>query len=351
MRKTRLFFILIALVTFASCSKDNTETDIPEIQDPISNLDGPIAKPTTGYGSDGTYIVSKTSFENPLFANKNVEIFHPMDVTTSNPTIFYAHPFGGNKSANYDGLFNFLSSKGYVVVYVPYPTIGATVEERYNTLWAGFEKAVTDYPELIDTTKVGFVGFSFGGGASFGLAHKGFVEKGWGENGRFIFAMAQWYSYQLTDIQLISFPENTKLITQVYEDDDINDHRMAIDIFNSINISTSEKDFIMIESDEIDGYQFTTEHALSETSDKFDAYDYYGIYRILDALIDYSFNGNLNAKDIALGGGSSAQVTMPKHGTETLTPLSVTDNPMPIHDQSFYQFPCADDANPRSICN
>ncbi len=62
------------------------------------------------------------------------------------------------------------------------------------------------------------------------------AKNNWGENRRLLFSLATWYSYELTQAQLQSFPSNTKLIMQVYDDDNVNDHRMAIGIFNNIYI-------------------------------------------------------------------------------------------------------------------
>ncbi|WP_194150813.1 hypothetical protein [Flavobacterium pectinovorum] len=104
------------------------------------------------------------------------------------------------------------------------------------------------------------MGHSFGAGTSFALAQRGFIDQGWGENGHFIFAMAQWYSYQITQEELESFPENTKLITQVYDDDVTNDHRLAINIFKNINIPNSEKDFILIKKSVLPTFTYTAEH-------------------------------------------------------------------------------------------
>lgn len=327
----------------ASCSDDSSPE--PVVDD---DLAGPISRPQSGYGSDGTNTVAKISFASPLYKGKNVEIFYPQGITSPKPTIFFSHPFGGEESAYNMGLYEFIAKKGYVIVFAPYPTVGATVDERYNTLWESFSQAVADHKDIIDTTKVAFVGHSFGGGASFGLGHKGFVKRGWGANGRFIFAMAQWYAHQLTDEQLKSFPANTKLISQIYDDDDTNDHRLAIDIFKNINIADSEKDFILIKKSVLPTYTYVADHVLPNTRSAYDAYDYYGVYRLLDAMIDYSFNGNANAKKIALGNGFKEQVTMPSYNGQALEPLVVTDNPSAAYPQSKYQFPCNNaDNNPR----
>ncbi|MDJ1471471.1 hypothetical protein [Xanthocytophaga flava] len=340
----RLLTLLLILLFTVSCSKDDDVTGTPYVDD---DLAGPISRPSSGYGADGSYTVAKVSFASPLYSGKMVDIFYPQGITSPRPVIFYSHPFGGESSEYNIGLFNFIAKKGYVVVFAPYPTTGASVDERYNTLWESFTKAVKDYPNLIDTKKVGFMGHSFGGGASFALAYKGFVGQGWGENGRFIFSMAQWYSYQITTQQLQSFPSNTKLISQIYDDDDTNDHRLAIDMFKHINIADSEKDFILIRKSVVGGYTYVADHVLPNTRSAFDAYDYYGIYRLLDAMIDYSFNNNAAAKTVALGNGSKEQVTMPSYNGQSLAPLEVTDTPTPQYPQNKYEFPCNSSTNPR----
>jgi hypothetical protein len=338
----RLIAIVFSFFLLA-CSADKTSDPAPADDD----LGGPIARPASGYGSDGNYTVAKVSFASPTYSGKMVDIFYPQGITSPKPVIFFLHPYGGESSEYNIGLFNFVAKKGYVIVFAPYPTFGVSIDDRYNTLWQSFKKAATDYPNLIDTKKVGFMGHSFGGGASFGLAYKAFTDEGWGADGRFIFAMAQWYSYQITPAQLSSFPSNTKLITQVYDDDVTNDHRMAIDLFKNINITTTEKDFILIKAGQIGDYNYIADHVLPNSRSAYDAYDYYGVYRLLDAMMDYSFNGNAAAKNVALGNGSAEQVTMPGYNGQTLPPLVVTDTPTPLYPQSKYQFQCSSTDNPR----
>lgn len=303
-----------------------------------------IPKPVSGYGADGTHTVGVISFVNPNFTSKNIEIYYPSDIQTPVPTIFYSHAYGGNISDNISGMLNFVAMKGYAIVFVPYQTLGVTVEDRYANLLNGFRMAARNYPAVIDTTRVGFMGHSFGGGASFGLAHQCFTENNWGSNGRFIYALAQWYSYQLDDHALSSFPADTKVLVEVFDDDTTNDHRMAIDVFNHINISAAEKDYILLKSDTINGYVYSAEHNVPSTSVAFDAYDYYAYYRFIDALADYAFHGSAAGKLTALGNGSVEQVTMPGG----LKPLVQTDTPFTSYPESKYTFPCSSSDNPRS---
>lgn len=227
-------------------------------------------------------------------------------------------------------------------MFVPYQTIGVTVPDRYSNLLNGFIKAAHDYPNIIDTTKVGFVGHSFGGGAVFANSYYCFTTLNWGTSGRFIFSMAQWYSYNISQSELQSFPTDVKLLTLVYEDDTTNDQRMANDIFNTINIPTSEKDYLRVKSDTIGGYGYIANHTVPNNS-PFDALDYYAYYRLLDAMCDYVFNGSLIGKDVALGNGSANQISMPGG----MHNLIYSETPTFANAQSTYEFPCSSSENPR----
>ncbi|HRG20053.1 MAG TPA: T9SS type A sorting domain-containing protein [Saprospiraceae bacterium] len=302
-------------------------------------------KPTSGYGSDGSYTVDKLEYDHPYFSGETIEVFYPKEKPGKVPTIFFCHGFGGVNSLYINGMIQFLAKKGYALVYVPYPTTGVSIEERYDILREGFRHAARKYPQIIDTTKVGFMGHSFGGGAMFGVSHACFTQNNWGSAGRFLFSLAPWYSYQLSPEQLNSFPANTQLIMHVYEEDVLNDHRMAIDIFNNINIPKENKDYIYVQPDTINGTVYPAGHNLPGTYEVYDAMDYYAFYRLLDAMCDYVFNGNTEAKKTALGNGSAEQVTMPGN----LKPLLQSDEPGPLFDQSFYEFPCDAILNPRRM--
>ena len=300
-------------------------------------------KPSSGYGADGSYPVEVISFPSPGFSGETVEIFYPGGVTHPVPTLFFAHGFGGTFSNYVGGMLRFVAQKGYAIVFAPYPTTGVSIVERYNILLAGFQQAARTYPNIIDTTQVGFMGHSFGGGAMFGLSYRCFTEHNWGSNGRLLFSLAPWYAYELTQAQLQSFPPDTKLIMQVYDDDNVNDHRMAIDLFNNINISADEKDFILVKSDTLQGYIYAADHAVPGTYQVFDALDYYAFYRLLDALCDYTFHKNPAGKTVALGNGSAAQISMPVG----LKPLLQTDSPTAAYPEDKYGFPCGGALNPR----
>jgi len=302
---------------------------------------GPIPKPTSGYGADGSYTIATQSFANPNFSGHDIVIYYPAGITSPVPTIFYSHAFGGNNPDNISGFLNFVAKKGYAIVFVPYQILGG-IQPKYTNLLEGFIKAAHDYPNIIDTTKVGFVGHSFGGGAVFANAYHCFTKRNWGQSGRFIIAMAQWYSYNISQTELQLFPNDVKLLTIVYEDDVINDHRMANDIFNTINIPASEKDYLRVKSDTINGYVYIADHVVPNNS-AYNALDYYAYYRLFDAMCDFVFNGSMAGKDVALGNGSTSQISMPGG----LHNLIHSEAPTFANAQSTYQYPCSSSDNPR----
>ncbi len=337
MKTTSLLKAFFLILLLSACT-DSKETTDPTNEETSDDLAGPISRPSSGYGADGSYTVAQIESPNAEYPGTKVTVFYPAGTTTPRPTIFYSHPYGGESKEYNIGLFNFIAKKGYAVVFVPYATSDVSIDHRYLTLWKGFTQAAEAYPQIIDTTRAGFMGHSFGGGASIGLAYKAFTERNWGRNGRFLFTMAPWYSYQITQEQLLNFPSDTKFITQVYDEDVVNDHRMAIDIYKNIHIPDSEKDFYYFKSSTVAGYKYNTDHSLPNTRTAFDAYDYYGIYRLLDALMDYTFNNSQAGKNVALGNGSIEQTTMPAYNGQWMAPLEVTDNPVPKYIQGKYAF-------------
>lgn len=268
---------------------------------------------TSGYGANGSFTIAHDSFPNPVWPVREVEVFRPAEARAPVPVIFFAPGFSKTSTDVYSALIRHIVSRGYALVFVPYQVVSGdpTLHElRYATLFAGFEAAVKRFPQSLDARRVGFMGHSYGAGAVPALARKGITENGWGSEGVFLFPMAPWYYFNLNLRQFISFPAHAKMIMQVYEGDDLCDHRIAKEIFDRIGIPGSEKDFVMLMSEERMGYRLGAEHGSmygGDGSEKVDALDYFGIWRLFDALADYTFNGSEAGKGIALGNGSREQ--------------------------------------------
>lgn len=314
---------------------------------------GPIAPITSGYGALGVHSVAVKKLANPSFA-RDVCVYHSTAGTAA-PVLFLFHGFSAPSAEPYMSLIEFAVSKGYTVVYPLYFSDGRAVTENYTVMSTGLEAAIASFPELMDLTKVGYLGHSYGGGAVPFLAHDGVVNRGRGTTGNFLFQLAPWYTFDMPNAKLTTFPGNTKFITQVYENDEVTDHRMAEDIFNNINVATAEKDFQLLytETDPTSGYRFEASHYTPNkvtltVSSALDGHDFYGVFRQLDALADYSWNGTAAGKTTALGDGGTTQTFMGQYanGAEARR-MYAGDTPLILKPSSFYSSPFSDPRNPR----
>lgn len=325
----------------------------------VNTFQGPLPRITSGFGADGTFAVDTLRFpatgweSAQMQTQQNVLVFVPRGITAPRPALMFAHGYGGFDVRFYGELLRHIATRGYVAVFVPYP-LTLNFPALYKTLDSGFVEAVRRYPQFIDSSRVGFMGHSFGGGAIPSIAYKAYTERSWGRNGKFLFPMAPWYALETTAEMTRTFPPDTKLIMQIYRDDRTNDHRLAIEMFRNINIPPAEKDFITILPDTVNGYIFAAGHGLCNTANStannssFDGYDVYGVFRLADALMDYTFTpSNAAAKNVALGNGSAEQVFMGIVGNRAMKPLRVSDAPVPDPLAPVAQFACANDVNIR----
>lgn len=301
-----------------------------------------------GYGADGPYAVKQQTVKNPEWRRKSVSVFFPVGVEGKAPVIFFSHGFGQmDVETGYPKLIEHIVSRGYILVYAPYPRLGRP-DRFYRILWGGFEAAVDEYGSRMDLSRVGFVGHSFGGGATPAMAYKGLVELGWGAKGALIYSMAPWYAYEIDDTRLARLPSHTKVVFQVYDQDKVNDERMALDLFNRIKVP--EKEFVVLRSEDRDGCRFVADHELPGHGVSH-VLKYYGVYRLFDALADYSFEGRREGAKLVFGseGGKSAPVFMGKwpDGRPYAEAASYRAAPEPIHPESFYRNPWGDKKNAR----
>lgn len=260
------------------------------------------------YGGAGQYTVTRQSITHPdTNVPGPVSVYVPSNATTANrvPVIFFAHGFGGNDYLYYDELLRQLAGNGYIVVFAPYtPNLFATHPTRYQQMWSGFQLAVDQYDNLMDMTRVGFAGHSYGAGAVPELTRRG-VAAGWGSNGLFMFVMAAWYSWGSSYDQI---PATTKLVVQVYWDDATNQHLISQnDIWNRLP-QIQERRWQVIRAARTTCVM-NAGHGVPVTGNTGDAsgaglingQDYWGVWRRIHALADYTFTGNLAARPIAFG--------------------------------------------------
>jgi acetyl esterase/lipase len=308
----------------------------------------------SGYGAAGPYKMAVDSFLNPAYDRRPVYLFRPDGAQAPAPVVFFAHDFGSPDPEEYHGLIAHLTSRGMVVVFPPVPPITFTRDQllKRRMVYVGFEEACERFDTLIDTTRVGFVGHGFGGGTLPSVARSLIGEKGWGAKGAFLYIMAPWYSYWIDQRQMRAFPPHATMIVQVFEEDDRNSPRIALDIFDNLGIPESEKAFLIMYGDSRGGCRLRANHLTPLSREGFggedNVLDEYGIHRMIDALADYSFNDSPEGRRVALGDSSARELTMGRWNDGiAIRRMIATDNPEPYLPHGIYLNPWLSRRNPR----
>ncbi len=303
-------------------------------------ITGPVPPITSGYGAPGPFSIRTDTIVNPAWLLKPTYVMLPVKEHETIPSgkfpvVFFAHGYALSDPAVYNMLLEHIVSRGAVVVFTSHRMAVRVpgLPGNYEVIYTGFKEAMKKYGQFIDSTRIGFVGHSFGAGAIPSIAYRTINENGWGKKSAFLFLMAPWYFFDLDKAKLDSYPRHVKMIVQVYENDRTNDPAIAIDLFNKIGIPDSNKNFITVFSDTGDSYTFQADHHLPKSSvdedGENDAYDYYAVMRLVDALFDYSMNENPAAYKVALGRGSPEQIYMGKwYDGRPVKPLSVKIKPV-----------------------
>jgi pimeloyl-ACP methyl ester carboxylesterase len=302
----------------------------------VPNCDAEIPPLASGYGTGGSYTFEMQSVDNAGM-DKPVLVFLPQGAAGKRPVIFFSHGYGPNYWEAYRDLIAHLVSRGSIVVYSTFPERGVSMQQRYDDLWAGFALAAKRFGDRMDLTRVGFLGHSFGGGATPAMARRG-LEQGWGKEGAFVAELAPWYSYDSTTSQLQSLPAQVVQFSEVYDRDTTNDHRMAIDLFEKSR--ATERYFFLVHTREVGGCAAVSDHSTPGRHPSI-RLKQYAVFRPLDALVDDVFSGSPAARSALAALGK----TKPAASFEPLEQLS---QPAPDQPESYYKWPWDNAMNPRA---
>lgn len=275
-----------------------------------------------------------------------VQAFVPVGGAATHPVLFYAHPFGGNDWTRMRSMFEFWVSQDYVVVYAPYATSGASVCERYDTLWGGFSRAVDLLSARagMDTTRVGFIGHSFGGGAVPWLATEAVRARGWGASGIFMMPNAPWYSYRMDAARWSALPASARLHVMVFDEDDLNDHRIAIE--DQWTPFPRAKQWINLRSAMNGSCSQLADHLVPTTdstlmdSVRLNGLDYWGVWRHSHALASCVLRADASACAVIDGSNAALQTTMGtwRSDNTAVTAAQRSDAPSAPRPSSAYMF-------------
>ncbi len=243
------------------------------------------------FGHAGTHAVS-THTE---VADGNSIVYYPSDIAQmpKTPLIFFCPGFGNQNHVSYKSLLTFIASHGYSVIYA---------KDYYgdpNTFIKRFEKMLDNNNDVlphVDTTRIGVIGHSSGGGDTFKILDH-FSKKGYGANGRFLMSLDGWFAFGMNSDQMRNLPSNTNVVIQRYEHPthpNTQDPRITLSEYALLDsIANNKKDY-QVYNPATHGYPGGSR-----------AYtDMQGLLKPLDALMAVTFKGEENAHDTALENGS-----------------------------------------------
>ena len=246
------------------------------------------------YGEGGTH---PTAHYDKVDTNRTT-VYYPTDLPEGKkvPVIFFSPGWNSQdnpyRSSQYTSLLTFMASHGYYVIYLRQGWLSGSAIPAYQAM-------LDENKEHIDTTRIGVVGHSLGGGNTFKILDHFSKEKGYGENGRFNMVIEGWYAWQMDKEDMKTLPSNTNLIMQQYGprgNNAINDTdpRIVLTQYYLLDsIPNDQKDYQVYEEPD---HRYPYGHR--EYSDM------QIILKPLDALMEYTFKGTQGAHDIALEQGN-----------------------------------------------
>ncbi len=222
--------------------------------------------------------------------------YFPTDIPDGEkvPVVFFASGYGSNDANDYESLLKFIASHGYYVIYA---------KHAWDSVFANMDKILDNANGIlpkIDTTRIGVIGHSLGGGYSFNIL-KYFSDKGYGANGRFIMVLEGYFAYNLNKAEMQNLPANTNVIMQQYGPGGNNavndsDPRITLTEYYLLDsIAANQKDWQIVEN---------ADHNYPKGNKPYDQMQ--GILKPLDALMEYTFKTTPApaAHDVALEQGS-----------------------------------------------
>ena len=281
----------------------------------------PVSKPTV-YGEPGSHPVAH---HDEVDANMTTA-YYPTDIPegVKVPVVFFASGYASVDSKDYESLLTFIASHGYYAIYAKQNVHG------WDDVFANLDNMLDDTNGILprlDTTRIGVIGHSLGGGYAFKILKHYTDDKGYGSNGRFIMVLEGYYAYGMDKEAMQHLPANTNVVMQQYGTGGNNtandtDPRITLTEFYLLDsIPKSQKDWQIVEN---------ADHHYPYGNKPYSQMQ--GILKPLDALMDYTFNGTTAAHDVALEVGSDDPYAY-GNGIQTVNP---TEN---------YSYKCDHDTN------
>jgi len=220
--KTILFSAAAALLFFG-CGEDKTTiSSLPRNSTPIFT-ENPTSDMVSAPSASRSKIVVR---HEKIYA---LSLHYPDKPQHPYPVILFIPGWGSVHYEDYQTLIDFLVRQGNIVLFAPeYANEYGTKKMRqaFDNMYR-----LSSMRAYMDITRLGVVGHSSGGGKAFDV-YRYFREKGWGQNGSFIFAMAPWFAFDMGSKDLQSLPPDMYVMIELFGNDQTTDPRIPMTIYS-----------------------------------------------------------------------------------------------------------------------
>ncbi len=313
---TLLFSATIEKKNWAPVMLDDIVTFVPYIK---GNSTLPPVAPSYIYGEMGSSTVEISQYSQDASA----VVLHPNTWdNTPTPVIFFATGWHNTDYNQYITLLTYVASHGYSVIYVP------DVESSHSQLQK-FDAIISEFSNKLDTTKIGVLGHSSGGGFAFRVLDY-MSQEGHGNSGRFLMVFDPYFAYGMSTQTMRELPSNTNLIILQFGKDggwhtgNNTDPRIPLSEYSLLNsIANNKKDYQVYDKENANHGYVSGDKSYTQMQ---------GALKPLDALMRFTFENKQEAHDTALEVGSD-------------TPLA--DGLQQMRPSTDYEYACDDQyANP-----
>ncbi len=279
--------LLLGFLSILSCEKTENTTDEYQMPD---------------FGTEGKY--HSETYTSPDYAYTTA--YYPAEINSMEkiPVIFFISGWFGSatNSTKYETLLRFMAGQGYIVIYTDE---GSTTNHEFSLnhlddfINSQDNFVLKNLRPKMDLNRIGIVGHSAGGGLVF-TAMKHFTAQGYGNNGRFVYAIEPWFAFGMDEADMQQLPSNMNAIIQQYGPGGNNaangtDARIPLTEYALLtSIDNKKKDYQVYEN---------ADHTYPTGTKSIN--DMHGLLKPLHALMEYTFvNQSEEVRKAALELGS-----------------------------------------------
>ena len=265
------------------------------------------------YGKMGNIPIEVENVKFEGIENDDIDIYHPTNWNKETPILFFI-PQGnrGRDDKVFASMFNFMATHGYTVAFLPRP-LGRQTNEAIKLI-------MTKYSENIDETKVGVMGWSNGGGATFEVL-KFMIAEGYGEQGRLLLSFDGSFPQYISKSDLNNFINTNIILMQFGKYGNGQTPAIQIATYNFLTGEGVDKNYIVLANR---GHHHVT-NKIENMQD---------LVKPLEALIEYTFSKDPTYKE------EHRQNSLEGAGKEK--PLDLGKDIIDIRPYSKYSWRCVE---------